>query len=110
MQARSRATIVNLSFLVYVRLLSVIFSWACRGVKAPRGQHKDKSGEPFLGFLKLHGLQHYLRLRKALQVTDQLSAELGVDLNVKRQTYLPHAALSYEVSPYSMDLPSERLE
>jgi hypothetical protein len=52
-----------------------------------------------LGFLKLQGLQHYLRLRKGLRVTDQLSAELGVDLNVKRQTYIPHAALSYEVGP-----------
>jgi hypothetical protein len=43
--------------------------WACRGVKGSRGQQGDKSGEPFLGFLKLQGLQHYLRLRKGLRVT-----------------------------------------
>ncbi|KAK9906443.1 hypothetical protein WJX75_001896 [Coccomyxa subellipsoidea] len=72
-------------------------SSSSRGVKGSRGQQGDKSGEPFLGFLKLQGLQHYLRLRKGLRVTDQLSAELGVDLNVKRQTYIPHAALSYEL-------------
>lgn len=65
-----------------------------RGARGSSGQHVDK---PILGFLKLQNLHHYLRLRKGLQVTDQLSAELGVDLNVKKQTYLPHAALSYEL-------------
>ncbi|CAL8462387.1 g1920 [Coccomyxa elongata] len=67
------------------------------GNTGSRGQPGNKSDGAFLGLLKLQGLQHYLRLRKRLTLTDQLSAELGVDLNVKRQTYLPHAALSYEL-------------
>ncbi len=50
-----------------------------------------------LGFLNVKGLQHYIRLRKFVPITDQLSAELGVDLNVKRQNYFPHAALTYQV-------------
>ena len=53
-----------------------------------------------LGFLNIKGLQHYIRLRKFVPITDQLSAELGVDLNVKRQNYLPHAALTYQVCCY----------
>lgn len=42
-------------------------------------------------------MQHYIRLRKFVPINDQLSAELGVDLNVKRQNYFPHAALTYQV-------------
>ena len=44
-------------------------------------------------------MQHWLRLRKRLQLNNVASVELGVDLNLKNQRYMPHAALSYEVSP-----------
>ena len=50
-----------------------------------------------LGFFSIRGMQHYIRLRKFVPINDQLSAELGVDLNVKRQNYFPHAALTYQV-------------
>ena len=60
---------------------------------------QDKQPQELLGFLRLQGVQHWLRLRKKLQLTDVASAELGVDLNVKNKRYMPHMALSYDVRP-----------
>ena len=63
--------------------------------------HQGKQGpRELLGFLRLQGMQHWLRLRKRLQLSDVASAELGVDLNLKNQRYMPHAALSYEVGAW----------
>ncbi|CAK0751998.1 hypothetical protein CVIRNUC_002112 [Coccomyxa viridis] len=63
---------------------------------AHRSQKQGESGK-ILGFFSIKGMQHYIRLRKFVPINDQLSAELGVDLNVKRQNYFPHAALTYQL-------------
>ncbi|KAK9818352.1 hypothetical protein WJX72_011121 [[Myrmecia] bisecta] len=60
---------------------------------APGGSGSKKH----FGFLKLDGLQHFLRMRTAVQVNEKLSAEFGADFNVTKQTLHPRAALSYEL-------------
>lgn len=60
---------------------------------------RDRQPAELLGFLRLQGVQHWLRLRKRLQLTDVAAAELGVDLNVKNKRYMPHLAFSYDVRP-----------
>lgn len=56
------------------------------------------SGNGKYSFLRLDGLQHNLKLRTKLPVTDQLTAEVGADYNVSRQDAIPQAALFYEVT------------
>lgn len=62
------------------------------------GSQKHGGDGNILGFLNVRGLQHFIRLRKFVPINDQLSAELGVDLNVKNQSYFPQAALTYQAS------------
>lgn len=50
-----------------------------------------------LGFLKLGGLQHILKLRTRQQLRNNLFAELGADLNASRMAVTPKAALEYRV-------------
>ncbi|CAL5227674.1 g10682 [Coccomyxa viridis] len=61
------------------------------------GSQKRGGDGNILGFLNVRGLQHFIRLRKFVPINDQLSAELGVDLNVKNQSYFPQAALTYQI-------------
>lgn len=76
--------------------------WSVRRHANERASGSQKRGGDgnILGFLSFRGLQHYIRLRKLVQINDQLSAELGVDLSVKRQNYIPQAALTYQVLSY----------
>ena len=62
------------------------------------GSQKHGGNGNILGFLSVRGMQHFIRLRKFVPINDQLSAELGVDLNVKNQSYFPQAALTYQAS------------
>ncbi len=70
---------------------------ACRHAnERSYGSQKRGGDGNILGFLNVRGLQHFIRLRKFVPINDQLSAELGVDLNVKNQSYFPQAALTYQ--------------
>ena len=66
-----------------------------------KAAHSSSStGKPKFDFIKLDGLQHYLKLRTKLPITDRLSAEVGADYNVSSNDALPQAAVFYEVSAF----------
>ncbi len=77
----------------------ITYARACRHAnERSYGSQKRGGDGNILGFLSVRGLQHFIRLRKFVPINDQLSAELGVDLNVKNQSYFPQAALTYQAS------------
>ena len=79
--------------------LAITHASACRHANENSYGSQKRGGDGnILGFLSVRGLQHFIRLRKLVPINDQLSAELGVDLNVKNQSYFPQAALTYQAS------------
>ena len=52
--------------------------------------------------LGLRGLQNFLKLRTRHRFSDQLTADLGVDINAVNQAIIPRAALSYQVCPSAL--------
>lgn len=56
-----------------------------------------ESGRLRLGFLKLDGVQHILRLRSRLQLSNQLFADVGADFSLNRKALYPRTALEYKV-------------
>lgn len=45
--------------------------------------------------LQLDGVQHILRLRSRLQISEQLFADVGADLSLNRKALYPRTALEY---------------
>ncbi|KAK9815137.1 hypothetical protein WJX73_008609 [Symbiochloris irregularis] len=67
------------------------------GTSRPRHSSSSKAKGGKFDIVNIDGLQNFLKLRTKLSITDQLSAEVGADWNVRNNNALPQAALFYEI-------------